>query len=295
MTGSSSLGLLDAAADSLAGRVDIHSLPTACWGEEQGPPRHAIFSGAPSPPEIDEAGRRLDSALEFGQFPEILAATDDDVRHKLLTRYRNSYFTRDLMQLANLQNVEGLLAILHNLSRSIGSHLEVSHFARESGLSHPTAKKYLSALDHSQLTFRLRGYQYGPAKRFIKAAKTYFCDNGVIRSLGIAVTRGQLLENFVVAELEKRRKLGLIECDQLYYYKSAAGREIDVVFECGQVVHAIEIKATANPGPKDLRGLREFRNRMPRDVECSLFYTGTRREEVDGINLIPVAFLLGGR
>ena len=33
MTGSSTLGLLDAAADTLAGRIDIVSLPTACWGE----------------------------------------------------------------------------------------------------------------------------------------------------------------------------------------------------------------------------------------------------------------------
>ncbi len=33
MSGSSTLGLLDAAADSLAGRIEIASLPTACWGE----------------------------------------------------------------------------------------------------------------------------------------------------------------------------------------------------------------------------------------------------------------------
>ena len=32
MTGSSTLGLLDAAGDTLAGRIEIVSLPAACWG-----------------------------------------------------------------------------------------------------------------------------------------------------------------------------------------------------------------------------------------------------------------------
>lgn len=35
------------------------------------------------------------------------------------------------MQLSNIENLEGLLAIFHNLAKCIGSHLEVSNFARE--------------------------------------------------------------------------------------------------------------------------------------------------------------------
>ena len=85
-----------------------------------------------------------------------------------------------------------------------GSHLEVSNFAREAGLSHPTTKKYLNNMHYSQLTFRLHGYQYGPAKRFIKTAKTYYADNGILTSLNIPLNEGQRLENFVIAEFEKR-------------------------------------------------------------------------------------------
>ena len=79
------------------------------------------------------------------------------------------------MQISNIQNVHGLLNIFNNLAISIGSHLEVSNFARESNLSYQTAKKYLNSLLQSQLIFELPGYQYGPAKHFIKAHKTYFC------------------------------------------------------------------------------------------------------------------------
>ncbi len=110
-----------------------------------------------------------------------------------------------------------------------------------------TAKKYLNTLAQAQLTFQLQGYQYGPAKRHIKASKTYFADTGVIHGLGIPIKPGQLLECFVIAELEKRRMLGFINAEQFFYYKSVAGHEIDLVFEADEVLYAVEVKAVSRP------------------------------------------------
>ena len=295
MTGSSSIGLLDAAADSLAGRIDILSLPTACWGENKGPSTHSIFNKDANPPLIKEANRDLADALKYGQFPEALVQGSIEGKHEVLVNYKNTYFTRDLMQLSNIENLDGLLAVLQHLTRSIGSHLEVSNFAREAGISHPTAKKYLNALHQAQLTFKLYGYQYGPAKRYVKAAKTYFADNGIIHSLNTAVSEGQLYENFVIGELEKRRKLGLIPADQFYYYKSAAGREVDLVFDVGGTIYAIEIKTGKNPGPKDLQNLRKFTASQNQPVKRYLFYPGEEYKTIDDIKLIPITALYKGR
>lgn len=295
MTGSSTLGLLDAAADSLAGRIDIVSLPTACWGEELGGPTHSILDDHLSPPQIKEANRRLTGAITYGQFPEVIIQEKDSDKHEVLVNYRNTYFTRDMMQLSNIEDLDGLLAVLQNLTRSIGSHLEVSNFAREAGISHPTTKKYLNALQQAQLTFKLYGYQFGPAKRYIKAAKTYFADNGIIHSLNAGVGAGQLFENFVVADFEKRRKLGMIKADQFYYYKSAGGNEIDLVFEIDNTVYAIEIKSTQRPAPRDLHNLRQFKDRLNRPVRRYFVYRGVDYRTLDNIQLIPVAALFRGQ
>jgi hypothetical protein len=294
MTGSSTLGLLDAAADTLAGRMEILSLPTACWGEEKGPATHRILEDVIDLPRIKQARRLLDDAVTFGQFPEVLGRQSGPDKHSVLANYRNTYFTRDLMQLSNIENLEGLLAVFHHLARSIGSHLEVSNFARESGLSHVTAKKYLNALLQAQITFKLYGYQYGPAKRYIKAAKTYFSDNGILEGLNAGISEGQRMENFVLAELEKRRKLGFLPVEQFYYYKSSAGHEIDLVFDLEGTVHAVEVKATHNPGPRDLQHLMRFARNTERPVKSFLFYTGDSYETVDGIRLIPIAALFRG-
>ena len=295
MTGSSTLGLLDAAADTLAGRIDIVSLPTACWGENLGKPTHSILTEHAGFLQIKEANRRLAAAMTYGQFPEVLVQDNDSEKHRVLVNYRNTYFTRDLMQLSNIENLDGLLAVFQHLTRSLGSHLEVSNFAREAGISHPTAKKYLNALLQAQLTFKLYGYQYGPAKRYIKAAKTYFADNGIIRSLNAGVSEGQLVESFVLCELEKRRKLGFIRAEQFYFYKSAAGHEIDLVFEQDDTIYAIEIKSTRRPGPKDLRNLKQFGDRLNRPVKRFLFYLGEEYRTVDNIRLIPIGALFRGR
>jgi predicted AAA+ superfamily ATPase len=295
MTGSSTLGLLDAAADSLAGRIDIVSLPTACWGEELGGSTHSILRDQASPPQIKEAGRSLSEAMTYGQFPEVLIQEKDSDKHEVLVNYRNTYFTRDLMQLSNIENLDGLLAVLQHLTRSLSSHLEVSNFAREAGISHPTTKKYLNALQQAQLTFKLYGYQYGPAKRYIKAAKTYFADNGIIHSLNAGVSAGQLFENFVLAEFEKRRKLGMISADQFYYYKSAGGNEIDLVFEADNEVHAVEIKSTRRPAPRDLQNLRQFSDRLNRPVRRYLIYLGEEYRMMDNIELLPAAALFRGQ
>jgi predicted AAA+ superfamily ATPase len=295
MTGSSTIGLLDAAADSLAGRINILSLPTACWGEELGGPTHSILHDQATPPQIKEAYRRFSEAMIYGQFPEVLNQENDESKHDVLVNYRNTYFTRDMMQLSNIENLDGLLTVLQHLGRSLGSHLEVSNFAREAVISHPTAKKYLNALHQAQLTFKLYGYQFGPAKRYIKAVKTYFADNGIIHSLNPGASDGQLLENFVLGEFEKRRKLGMILAEQFYYYKSAGGHEIDLVFEENNVVYAIEIKSTRRPSLWDFRNLSQFSDRMNRPVRRFLVYLGEEYSTVDNVQLLPVGAFFRGK
>jgi len=295
MTGSSTLGLLDAAADSLAGRIDMISLPTACWGEELGGPTHSILDDRSPMPQIKEAGRRLSQAMTYGQFPEVVMQERDNDKQGILVNYRNTYFTRDLMQLSNIENLDGLLAVLQHLARSLGSHLDVSNFAREAGISHPTAKKYLNCLHQAQLTFKLYGYQFGPAKRYVKAVKTYFVDTGILRSLNARVSTGQLLENFVLAELERRKRLGIIRADQFCYYKSTGGHEIDLVFEADNRIYAIEIKSTHRPSPRDVNSLAQFRDRLNRPVRRYLFYLGDEYRTIEDVQLLPVAALFRGR
>jgi uncharacterized protein len=288
MTGSSSLGLLDASADTLAGRMQILHLPPACWGEQDGPLTHRFFDDQLNPVQIAHARRRFADALSFGGFPEVLLQPGNLEKAEILKNYRDTYFLRDLSQLAHIENVEAMLAVFHHLVRSIGSPLSVANFAQEAGLSHPTAKRYLNIITQSELGFRLYGAHFGPAKRYVRAGKLYLADNGIIKGLGQAVARGQLVENFVVCELEKRRKLMGAAAPEFVYYRAQSGAEVDLVIEEEERILALEIKSSEKIGARDLRRVRDYaaaKQRKP--VRPYVIYLGDEYREIEGIRCVP--------
>jgi predicted AAA+ superfamily ATPase len=87
----------------------------------------------------------------------------------------------------------------------------------------------------------------------------------------------------------------MIPADQFYYYKSIAGREIDLIFEVDDTVYAVEIKATKRPGPRDFQNLKQFEDRRKRSVKRILFYPGEEYRTVDDIKLIPIGALHKGK
>jgi predicted AAA+ superfamily ATPase len=292
MTGSSTLGLASKDAETLAGRIAHLECPTFCWGEEIGQPTHRCLEMPSDPLQVFEANRSLETALAFGGFPEVALAGDTRDKREILRNYKNTYFTKDLLLLSNIENADALMALMAYMSIATGSHIDVSNAARESGLSHPTAKKYINVLLASRLAFKLYGFQYGPAKRFTRAAKYYFSDVGILEALGVTVSQGQRLESFVVSEMEKRRKLGRFSCDRLHYYKSAAGAEIDLVIDEPHQTTAVEIKHTRAPGPRDVRHLRSFvRQKSDKPRRAFLIYLGERVLDLGDVTALPVGHL----
>lgn len=107
--------------------------------------------------------------------------------------------------------------------------------------------------------------------------------------MGAKGSQGQLIESFVVSEIEKQRKLGIIKCDQLFYYESAGGREIDLIVEEKNQVTAIEIKASDSIGGRDLAALKEFNlgSQSKKKLKKIIFYRGSTVEMAGDIELRP--------
>ncbi|MEK7404482.1 MAG: ATP-binding protein [Acidobacteriota bacterium] len=289
MTGSSSIGLMDAAAETLAGRVWIEHLPTVCWGEELGTPQHQFFEDEAAPAHLAEGRRHLERWLRDGGFPEVVASASQEDRADVLRLYRDSYFLRDVAQMANIENVEALHAIFQHVVRCIGSPVEVSNFAREAGLSHATAKRYLGTLLQTGLGFRLYGGQFSAVKRLVKAAKLYFADSGIVTAFQAGVDDGARFESFVVSEIEKRRKLRFFDADRLLYYRSKGGAKVDLIFEEPRSIRAVEIKFAEHVQPKDLRNLKRLRElEWPKPLKLYVVYRGMRYLEMDGVRVLPV-------
>ncbi len=293
LTGSSSLHLLENVAETLAGRIRIRRLEPCAWGEDRAPfSGGSVLFGQGEHPNLHlllEAKRELEKAIQFGGYPELVGKTNDE-KQDLLRDYRNTYLQRDILELANVHDLNGFRALCMALAVSTGSTVSYQNLASESGLSHVTVKKYLHALEQTSIVFQIHPYQFGSAKRYIKASKWYFSDMGLLWSLKVRLSEGQVFENFVISEIRKRLILANMDENSIYFYRTQAGAEIDLIVDTQDRVFAYEIKNSSTFQRKHIRNLSRFSdgNKTGKALLPMVIYKGETVEQIDAVKFVPV-------
>ncbi len=209
--------------------------------------------------------------------------------------YIQTYIERDVRQIKNIENVSKFQIFLKLCAGRVGQIINFSSLASDCGISHTTAKQWLTLLETSYLVFFLQPYYQNFSKRLIKMPKLYFYDTGLACSLlGLEkesqldshYLKGALFENLVILELLKGRiNRGLPP--NLYFWRDKTGHEIDVVAEWGGDLISIEIKAGSTFQPGFVRNLNYFSD-LSKVAKGYLIYNGTQSGSFNGVNLIPL-------
>lgn len=141
--------------------------------------------------------------------------------------------------------------ISQSLASRTGQLLNLSNLANECGISHNTARSWISVMEASFLVHLLEPHHRNFKKRLVKSPKLYFVDPGLaawllgiqtIDQLSIHPHRGALFESWVVSELLKGRYNRGIDSN-LYFWRDKTGHEIDVVIDEAGKLRPIEIKS----------------------------------------------------
>jgi hypothetical protein len=157
------------------------------------------------------------------------------------------------------------------------------------------------------LIYRLRPWSRNIGSRHVKAPKLLLTDTGLMSALVGAdaqrysaidqgVLAGALLETFVTMELVKQRTWAAARVE-LFFYRDARQREVDIVIESvtGDIA-GVEVKAAASVDRSDSGGLRFLRDELgSRFVAGAVLYTGSATLEMDDrIWAVPLAGLWSG-
>lgn len=234
LTGSANLALLAGVTQSLAGRTAVLNLHPCTYGE---------LRSFPAPP----AG--LFRALWAGGYP---AVYDRDLPPLEWYRaYIATYVERDARAILNIGDLVAFQMFLRLCAGRVGQLLNLSSLASDCGITHNTARAWLSVLDASFLSFRLPPYHVNMGKRLVKTAKLYFYDTGLVCALlGIQhpeqvrehPLRAALFENWVVAQVvTMRAHRGLPPSS--FFYRERNGLEVDIVVDVGDRMLAVECKS----------------------------------------------------
>lgn len=189
--------------------------------------------------------------------------------HTFYPNYIETYVQRDLTELIAVQNMSLFKKFLSLCAGRAGQVLNLSSIANECGISSPTAKAWLSALESSYIVFLLQPYYKNFNKRVIKSPKLYFYDTGLLCSLlkinnisqfETQPIKGALFENMMVSEYVKRlHHKGEMQAD-VWYWRNSEGNEVDLLIQKPMHNEVVEIKATETIMPDLFKGLNYFYN-----------------------------------
>jgi predicted AAA+ superfamily ATPase len=175
--------------------------------------------------------------------------------------YVKTYIERDVRDLTQVGDEMKFLRFMTAAAANTGQLLNLSSFARDIGISVPTAERWLSVLVASGLVYILQPYHNNITKRAVKTPKLYFLDMGLAAYLTKWTTpdvlkngamAGAFFESFVISEIIKSfSNAGILE-PPLFFYRDKEMKEIDLLIENGGVLHPIEIKKHADPKKSDI-------------------------------------------
>jgi predicted AAA+ superfamily ATPase len=254
LLGSSSLDLLDQAAESLTGRNRKLTLPpllfaetlaTQLWaGAGAAAPEHLCRHFAP------QLRTFLMQRLNFGCYPEVVTS---DNPGQLLRELSSDYLWKDVLQTGMVKTPDLIKRLLLLLAHQAGSEVSVNELATQLQMARPTVERYLHLLEQTFVIFRLPAFSTNRRKEIVKSQKVFFWDTGIRNALLNALSTdefrpdiGALWENFVIAEVAKRNAL-LGAPAELFFWRSRAQSEVDLVVKQGNSLRAFEIKWSQRP------------------------------------------------
>ena len=283
LTGSQQLALTASVTQSLAGRTGLLELYPPTWGEL------TRFPSAPT---------ELFDVLWTGAYPRIF---DRQIPpHQWLADYVATYVQRDVRQLLNVGDLRSFTNFLQLCAGGTAGETHLSRLGADVGISHNTAKAWLSVLEATYLIFRVPGWHPTFRKQVVKSSKLHFVDTGVASYLlGIREPdqlrthplRGALFESWIASELMKRAAhLGIRR--ELFHYRDAAGLEVDLVLADAQRVTLIEAKSGATIASDFTHAVdrlaQGLRQRDPQlTVSTRVIYGGAARQTRGDTELLP--------
>jgi hypothetical protein len=277
LTGSQHFGLMSGITQSLAGRTAFIELLPFSLNELT---------------QAELLSKDLDEVLFTGSYPPLY---DRKLSPRTwLSAYVTAYLERDVRQLLKVQDLDSFQRFVRLCAGRSGQILNLSSLANDCGITHNTAKAWISVLEASYILFQLRPHYANFSKRLIKSPKLYFYDTGLVcwllgiqeaSQLAAHPLRGSIFETLILSELVKIR-LNKAERATFHFWRDSNGNEVDVVADVGTKLMPIEIKSGQTLNRDFFTGLERWMDLAgSQAISPALVYGGIDKHIRRGINI----------
>lgn len=180
--------------------------------------------------------------LKFGGYPEVLLEDKVANKKEIIREITNTYLKKDIAAFMKVSDIMAFNDLIQLLASQIGNLVNLSELSNTLGLNRATLDRYMDILQGTYVFDLLRPYASNQRKVISKTPKVYIQDFGLQKvSLNYFpqdtnLIAGVEVENFVYQLLSANIH------DQLYFYRTSAGAEIDFLALTEGGVDLIEVK-----------------------------------------------------
>ena len=236
VTASSSVNLLDNAAELLTGRkITFELFPLSL--EEMWPKQDAA-----------EIRRAIPELLLYGNYPEIVTEKSETTKKRFLKEISSDYLYKDILEFQLVKNSSVIRDLVRALALQIGNEVSYAELHTILKIDPSTIERYVDLLEKSHVVFRLSPYARNVRRAISRLRKIYFYDLGVrnaaIDNFNVLESRndaGALWENFLMIERIKFQKYRDME-SRNYFLRTYDGTEMDWIEEREGQIHGYEFK-----------------------------------------------------
>ena len=271
LTGSQQFRMMHNVTESLAGRIGIFQLHGLSSRELGGAPEAThylpetltVSTDTPFPTPFFEQ-------LWLGSYPSLLtSATPRDNWRDFYSSYIQTYLERDVRAFTQVADLNVFYAFLKAVAARSAQMLNYSDIARDTGISVPTAKGYLSILEASGIIKILPPYKTGETASLVVATpKVYMLDTGLMayltswsspETLADGAMAGQFFETWCLAQIIRSYTHAGQDTPFFYFRdKKRRPREIDLIISLDHTLYPTEFKKSASLDRSDARHFDEL-------------------------------------
>ena len=268
ITGSQAFHLMKNVSESLAGRGGIINLLGLSDAEIYQEPSEPFQTDAEylmkhlsvkRKRDLNEIYRRIFK----GSMPELYA--DENVDWETYYRsYVDTYLQRDIRDLTQVADEMQFYNFMTIVAAQTSKPVVYEELANATGISAPTAKKWLSILVSSHIIALVHPFHNNALKRVVKMPLIHFLDTGLAayllkwgnsEALEKGAMSGAFFESYVFSEIYKSY-LNAGKEPPIFYYRDKDKKEIDLLLYQNGILSPIEIKKSASPGKAAIKNFR---------------------------------------
>jgi len=226
--GSASRDLLRQSSETLAGRVAFHQLGGL---------------------RVSDVGPESITTLWLrGGLPRSFLASTEEESLTWRRQYVSTFLERDIPQLGITIPARTMRRFWTMLSHYHGQLLNYSELSRSFGVSDMTVRRYCEILEGAFMIRLLQPWTTNVGKRVVRRPKLYLRDSGLLHALLSLESLGQLQSSPALGASWEGFALEVVsrmldrEDHELYFWRTHAGAELDLIWQWGGRAWGVECK-----------------------------------------------------